>query len=201
MKMISNIILFIGYALCSGFGLVILKTAMNTKFIKDLNYIETFFQVRFILGFLLYASGFLLWMVILSKYKLNIAFPIAISLFFIVLGARISYDFQYLLDNALSATCAPRIFDPYCLGGVFELVFYLFSVIIGFVFLIFGIVLAIKIIQWSRIANTPQSDDVKIERTSYKPKSKKEETSAFCENCGNELKPTTKFCGSCGNQV
>mgnify|MGYP006224710455 CR=1 FL=1 len=86
MKFILDIILFIGYALCSGIGLVILKTAMNNKFLKDLNYIETFFQVRFILGFLLYACGFLLWMVILSKYKLNIAFPIAISLFFIVSG-------------------------------------------------------------------------------------------------------------------
>ena len=30
---------------------------------------------------------------------------------------------------------------------------------------------------------------------------KKEETSAFCENCGNTLKPTAKFCGKCGNQV
>ena len=27
---------------------------------------------------------------------------------------------------------------------------------------------------------------------------KKEEMSAFCENCGNTLKPTAKFCGSCG---
>ena len=84
MKMIQNIILYIGYALCSGIGLVILKTAMNNKFIKELNYIETFFQVRFILGFLLYAFGFFLWRVILSKYKLNIALPIAISLFYIV---------------------------------------------------------------------------------------------------------------------
>ena len=24
---------------------------------------------------------------------------------------------------------------------------------------------------------------------------------AFCENCGNALKPTAKFCGGCGNQV
>ena len=29
----------------------------------------------------------------------------------------------------------------------------------------------------------------------------KKETSGFCENCGNSLKPTTKFCGKCGNQV
>ena len=30
---------------------------------------------------------------------------------------------------------------------------------------------------------------------------KKKETSAFCENCGNTLNPKAKFCGSCGNQV
>ena len=30
---------------------------------------------------------------------------------------------------------------------------------------------------------------------------KKKETSAFCENCGNTLKPEAKFCGKCGNQV
>ena len=51
------------------------------------------------------------------------------------------------------------------------------------------------------IPSTPQSDDVKIERTSYKPKSKKEEKSAFCSSCGNPLKPTAKFCGSCGDKV
>ena len=30
---------------------------------------------------------------------------------------------------------------------------------------------------------------------------KKKETSEFCENCGNTLKPTAKFCAKCGNQV
>ena len=34
-----------------------------------------------------------------------------------------------------------------------------------------------------------------------KEEPKKKETSGFCENCGNSLKPTTKFCGKCGNQV
>ena len=96
----------------------------------------------------------------------------SISLFFIVLGARISYDFQYFLDNALSAMCAPRMFDPYCLGGMLNLAGYLFLAGIGFIFLAFGIVLAIKIIQLSRIPNAPQSDDVKIERTSTNQKSK-----------------------------
>ena len=46
------------------------------------------------------------------------------------------------------------------------------------------------------IPSTPQSDDVKIERTSYKPK--KKETSSSCNNCGKPLKPEAKFCGGCG---
>ena len=29
----------------------------------------------------------------------------------------------------------------------------------------------------------------------------KKETSAFCDNCGNALKPTAKFCGGCGTSV
>ena len=31
--------------------------------------------------------------------------------------------------------------------------------------------------------------------------SKKKEMAAFCENCGNSLKPETKFCGRCGTQI
>jgi len=44
----------------------------------------------------------------------------------------------------------------------------------------------------------------KTPKPAAKPKSakqkpaKKKETSAFCENCGNSLKPTAKFCGKCG---
>ena len=47
----------------------------------------------------------------------------------------------------------------------------------------------------------------KIIRGSKTPKpakqkpAKKGKTSAFCENCGNTLKPTAKFCAKCGNQV
>lgn len=86
MPKLLDILLFIGYALCSGSGLVILKMAMNDKSSQSISLIRAFFQVKFIIGFMLYASGFLLWMLILSKYKLNVAFPVAISLFFIVSG-------------------------------------------------------------------------------------------------------------------
>ena len=51
------------------------------------------------------------------------------------------------------------------------------------------------------IPSTPQSDDVKIQRTSYKPAETKESESNFCENCGKSLKPEAKFCGKCGTSV
>ena len=42
-------------------------------------------------------------------------------------------------------------------------------------------------------------------RRSRKPvkqkSTKKKETFAFCENCGNTLNPKAKFCGSCGNRI
>ncbi len=82
---ISTVLLFLSYALCSGSGLVILKNVVSNRSINNLN--DVFFILssgRFMLGFLLYACGFILWMVILSKFKLNVAFPAAMSLFFIV---------------------------------------------------------------------------------------------------------------------
>lgn len=107
MRILLNIILFLGYALCSGSGLIILKTAMNNKALNSLNLIQTFLQVRFIIGFFLYACGFLLWMFILSKFKLNVAFPIATSLFFIVSGLgsyfilKESFSIQHILGIIL----------------------------------------------------------------------------------------------------
>ena len=112
MQKLLNILLFIGYALCSGSGLVILKTAMNNKVARSLTLIQTFLQIRFIIGFVLYAAGFLLWMLILSKFKLNVAFPIAISLFFIVSGLG-SY---FVIKESFSAIQVIGIL--LCLGGI-----------------------------------------------------------------------------------
>ena len=112
MKLLSNILLFLFYALCSGSGLIILKTAMNNKTLNSLNLIQTFLQVRFIIGFFLYACGFFLWMLILSKFKLNIAFPIATSLFFIVSGLG-SY---FILKESFTIMHIIGIF--LCLAGI-----------------------------------------------------------------------------------
>ena len=112
MRIFPNIILFLGYALCSGSGLIVLKTAMNNRALKSLNLIQTFFQLKFIIGFFLYACGFLLWMLILSKFKLNIAFPIATSLFFIISGLG-SY---FILKETFTIIQVFGIF--LCLAGI-----------------------------------------------------------------------------------
>ena len=131
-----------------------------------------------------------------------------ISLVLIVAGAIISYfSFFPVLDAASTIICKPPSSDVYsnftnhltCLTGQLEVMFLLLPVIFGASVIVTGATVAFAVARAeSAIPNTPQSDDVKIERTSYKLKSKKEETSAFCENCGNTLKPTAKFCGGCG---
>ncbi len=80
-----NILLFLIYSLSSGFGLIILKRAVTgIEFKFSLKTLTDVLSLEFIFGFLLYVLGFICWMLILSKLKLNIAFPIAMSLFFIV---------------------------------------------------------------------------------------------------------------------
>jgi len=47
------------------------------------NIILQMLTFKFFVGFFLYGCGFILWLVILSRINLNVAFPIAMSLFFI----------------------------------------------------------------------------------------------------------------------
>lgn len=112
MKIFLNMILFLGYSLCSSAGLIILKIAMNNKVLKSLNLIETFLQLKFIIGFFLYGCGFILWMFILSKFKLNIAFPIATSLFFIIL----SLGSYFVLNESFTIMHIIGIY--LCLAGI-----------------------------------------------------------------------------------
>lgn len=79
-----NFAVFAAYAFCSGYGLILLKMAMsrNDLSLSTLRYV--IFDLKFLVGFSLYVCGFLLWMYILSKFHLNVAFPIAMALFFVV---------------------------------------------------------------------------------------------------------------------
>jgi len=107
-----SIALYSFYALCSGSGLIILKIAMNKKTEQSLTMVQALFQKEFFIGFILYGCGFLLWMVILSKYKLNVAYPVATSLFFIVAGLG-SY---FILKESISTVHIVGII--LCIGGI-----------------------------------------------------------------------------------
>ena len=84
MKFLSSVSVFTAYALCSGCGLILLKMAMAGNSL-GISFLKTLIvNIKFLVGFSLYVCGFLLWMYILSKFQLNVAFPIAMALFFVV---------------------------------------------------------------------------------------------------------------------
>ena len=110
---ISTVLLFLSYALCSGSGLVILKKVVSNISINNLNDVfDILVSGRFVLGFLLYVLGFILWMLILSKFKLNVAFPSAMSLFFIVssLGSYFFLKESFSIQNIIGIFL--------CFGGI-----------------------------------------------------------------------------------
>jgi hypothetical protein len=78
-----NFAIFTAYAFCSGYGLILLKMAMSRSELSLSTLRYVFFDLKFLVGFSPYVCGFLLWMYILSKFHLNVAFPIAMALFFI----------------------------------------------------------------------------------------------------------------------
>ena len=77
-------LMFMSYGLCSGLGLILLKMAVSDLQFSIKNMILLAGSLKFVLGFGLYVAGFLLWLLILSKYRLNVAFPIAMSIFFTI---------------------------------------------------------------------------------------------------------------------
>ena len=135
---------------------------------------------------------------------------ILIPLFLIVAGAIISYfSILYALDTVWSVMCAPIMFDPYCLGGILELIFVFLPTGIGLAMIIGAIAGGIVMKQsYDQISKNQKLIcavcDKVIENHSVKELevcSNKSQSGNFCENCGNTLKSTAKFCGSCGDQV
>jgi len=72
------------YGICSGLGLILLKMAVSEPQFSTKYFWLLAGNFKFVIGFSLYVVGFLLWLLILSKYRLNVAFPIAMSIFFII---------------------------------------------------------------------------------------------------------------------
>ena len=65
--MIKDAAIFVIYVLISAYGLYYIKISSNWN------------SVNFIWGMILYGTGFLIWLYILKRYPLSIAFPIAAS--------------------------------------------------------------------------------------------------------------------------
>jgi len=100
------------HVLLSAAGMVILKASLSGKKLSPENALQVFLGFKFILGMSFYVMGFLLWIYILSKYKLNVALPIAQSLFFVV---SIVGSF-FVLQEALSLQHVIGI--ALCLAGI-----------------------------------------------------------------------------------
>jgi len=75
----------------SAVGLILLKMSMAGKYSVLNEYLKILIKPRFIMGFLFYATAFLLWMYILRMFKLSSAFPIVTALQFIatIIGSYI----------------------------------------------------------------------------------------------------------------
>lgn len=87
-----NIFLFIIiYLICSTAGLALLKTSVSGIEINSLiSFVKLAGSYKFILGFLLYASSFLTWILILSRKDLSYIYPIVIGLsYFFVMGMAV----------------------------------------------------------------------------------------------------------------
>ena len=78
--------MFIIYALISGTALILFKIAMNERVLAGNNMFQSFLSIKFITGLLLYAFSFLMFMFILSKFKLNLAYPVATAIFFVYIS-------------------------------------------------------------------------------------------------------------------
>lgn len=103
---------FLVHVLCSAGGMILLKASVSGRELDTRHLPEIVFGFQFIAGMLLYSIGFILWMYILSKFKLNMALPIAQSLFFIVAIAGSSI----FLRETLSFVHVAGIF--LCLVGI-----------------------------------------------------------------------------------
>lgn len=85
MKIIFYVLIFIMCSLSSGSGLILIKLSLNETQLTFYNILKIISSPKFLSGFSLYILGFILWMYILSRVQVNIAYPIIVSLLFIVI--------------------------------------------------------------------------------------------------------------------
>lgn len=74
------------YVAASTAGVLIIKNFFNGIHYNDIyEFIYQLFNLNLILGVLLYITGFITWLYVLSKMSLNTAYPIAVTLSFLAI--------------------------------------------------------------------------------------------------------------------
>lgn len=82
-----NIVIFIvAYLVCSTIGLMLLKTSIAGVELQSISsYAKLLLSYKFIVGFLLYAASFLVWLILLSRKDLSYIYPIVIGLSYMLI--------------------------------------------------------------------------------------------------------------------
>lgn len=86
MGFLLDLLIFAVYAAIGGSGLLAMKIATNEMPFNLKDILRIMLNIRYLIGFSLYASSFIMFMFILSKYKLNVAYPLATALFFVYIS-------------------------------------------------------------------------------------------------------------------
>jgi drug/metabolite transporter (DMT)-like permease len=74
------------YVAASTAGVVMIKKFFNGIHYADIyGFIYQLFNLNLVIGVLLYVTGFITWLYVLSKMSLNTAYPIAITLSFLAI--------------------------------------------------------------------------------------------------------------------
>lgn len=115
MNKLFDIFIFTLCALLSSSGLMVLKMAIQVKPFNFTNIFEIILTFRFISGFILYILGFIMWMFILSKYKVGIAYPIITTLLLVMvtIGSCLILDEPFSIKQLIGIII--------CLSGIIVL--------------------------------------------------------------------------------
>lgn len=103
----SIVFFVILYLIANTTGLYFLKTSVTGVPLDSIvSYMKLLTNYKFIIGFLLYAMSFLVWIVLLSKKDLSYIFPIVIGLSYvcIIIMAILVLKEDFTLSKAVGAT-------------------------------------------------------------------------------------------------
>ena len=74
------------YAIISALGLALLKMALSANAEDNAGVLGLLRNWRFLVGFFLYGTGFVMWMFLLQRHDLTLVFPMAAGSLFVAVG-------------------------------------------------------------------------------------------------------------------